>query len=273
VTDALAGINILVTRPQHQAARLSEKIRAEGGNPVLFPVLEIQDLEDRQPLLSLIDRLHEFHLAVFVSPNAVDKAMSLIVAKGTPQSLLPALKMVAVGQGTVKALKKFGVESVIAPTVRFDSEALLDMAELRQVEGKRVAIFRGEGGRELLGETLKKRGAILEYVSCYRRARPDADVVQSLKSWKKMKIGGITITSSEGLHNLFEMLDESGRAWLTATPLFAPHERIAQTARTLGVAQVILTEMGDEGLLQGLLDYFRSPGKGKASLAFQQKHE
>jgi uroporphyrinogen-III synthase len=263
VTDVLAGINILVTRPQHQAAGLSEKIRAEGGNPVLFPVLEIRDIEDRQPLLNLIDRLHEFHLAVFVSPNAVNKAMGSIAAKRAPQPLPPALKIAAVGQGTVKALKAFGAESVIAPTARFDSEALLDMAELQQVEGKRVVIFRGEGGRELLGETLKKRGAILEYVPCYRRAKPDADIAQSLKSWEKMKIGGITITSSEGLRNLFEILGESGKGWLTATPLFAPHRRIAETARKLGVAHVILTEMGDEGLLQGLLDYFRSHGNDK----------
>jgi uroporphyrinogen-III synthase len=260
VTDVLTGINILVTRPQHQAAGLSEKIRAEGGNPVLFPVLKIRDIEDRQPLLNLIDRLHEFHLAVFVSANAVDKAMGLIAAK---RALPPALKMAAVGQGTMKALKKFSVESVIAPTARFDSEALLDMAELQQVEGKRVVIFRGEGGRELLGETLTKRGAILEYVSCYRRTKPDADIAQSLKSWEKIKIDGITITSSEGLHNLFEMLGESGKGWLTATPLFAPHARIAEAARKLGVARVILTEMGDEGLLQGLLDYFRSHGNDK----------
>jgi uroporphyrinogen-III synthase len=263
VTDVLAGINILVTRPQHQAASLSEKIRAEGGNPVLFPVLEIRDMEDRQPLLNLIDRLHEFHLAVFVSPNAVDKAMSLIVAKRAPASLPPALKVAAVGQGTVKALKKFSVGSVIVPSARFDSEALLDMAELQQVEGKHVVIFRGQGGRELLGETLRKRGAILEYASCYRRAKPNADTAQSLKSWRKMKIGGITITSSEGLHNLFEMLGESGKAWLTATPLFVPHQRIAQAAQKLGIAHVILTEMGDEGLLHGLLDYFRSHGNDK----------
>jgi uroporphyrinogen-III synthase len=263
VTGVLAGINILVTRPQHQAAGLSEKIRAEGGNPVLFPVLEIEDIEDRQPLLNLIDRLHEFDLAVFVSPNAVNKAMSVIVAKRGPQSLPPGLKMAAVGQGTVKALKNLGVESVIAPTARFDSEGLLDMAELRQVEGKHIVIFRGEGGRELLGETLKQRGAILEYVSCYRRTKPDADIAQSLKSWKKMKIDGITITSSEGLRNLFEMIGESGKAWLTGTPLFVPHERIAQGARKLGLTQVVLTEMGDEGLLQGLLNYFQSHGNDK----------
>jgi uroporphyrinogen-III synthase len=271
VTGVLAGINILVTRPPLQATGLSEKIRAAGGNPVLFPVLEIQDIEDRQPLLNLIDRLHEFEFAVFVSANAVNKAMSLIVAKRTPQSLPPTLRMAAVGQGTVKALKNFGVESVIAPTARFDSEALLDMAELQQVEGKHVVIFRGEGGRELLGETLKQRGAILEYVSCYRRTKPDVDTAQSLKSWKKMKIGGITITSSEGMRNLSEMLGESGKVWLTGTPLFVPHERIAQVARKLGVTQVILTEMGDEGLLQGLLNYFGPMETTR--LTSQQEHE
>ena len=267
MTNALAGINVLVTRPRHQAEELSEKIRAEGGNPVMFPALEIRDVEDPQPLLNLIDRLQEFDLAVFVSANAVSKAMSRIVAKRAPQALPRALKIAAVGQGTAKALKSFGVETVIAPTARFDSEALLDMAELQQVDGKHIVIFRGEGGRELLGETLKKRGAILEYVSCYRRARPDADIAQSLRTWGEMKIDGITITSSEGLRNLFEMAGECGKAWLMGTPLFVPHERIAQAARKLGVAHVILTGMGDEGLLQGLLAYFRSHGNDKVCVS------
>ena len=86
-----------------------------------------------------------------------------------------------------------------------------------------------------------------------------------------MKIGGITITSSEGMRNLSEMLGESGKVWLTGTPLFVPHERIAQVARKLGVTQVILTEMGDEGLLQGLLNYFGPMETTR--LTSQQEHE
>ena len=149
MTKPLTGIDILVTRPAHQAGALAEKIRAAGGEPVLFPVLEILDIADPRPLLELIGRLDEFDLAIFISPNAVNKAMSLIQAN---RAIPSGLKFAAVGQGTVAALQKFGVRSVIAPTKRFDSEALLEMAELKEVAGKRVVIFRGDGGRQLLAK-------------------------------------------------------------------------------------------------------------------------
>ena len=255
MTKPLAGAHILVTRPAHQASEFAERIRAAGGHPVLFPVLEIQDTSNLHPLLELIERLDDFDLAIFVSPNAVNKAVSRICAKRT----FPAgLKTAAVGQGTVKALGRFGLTGVIAPTTRFDSEALLAMPELRQVKGKHIVIFRGDSGRELLGDTLVSRGAIVEYAECYRRVKPDLDTAPLLKAWGSGKMDAITITSSEGLRNLCEIIGESGRAWLGKTPLFVSHERIAETARKLGFAQVILTAAGDDGLMEGLLNYFRT---------------
>ena len=51
----LAGRHIVVTRPAGQAHVLSAAIAQEGGSPVLFPVLEIVDVEDLQPLLAIAD--------------------------------------------------------------------------------------------------------------------------------------------------------------------------------------------------------------------------
>ncbi|PTR06553.1 uroporphyrinogen-III synthase [Nitrosospira sp. Nsp5] len=254
MSKPLTGISILVTRPAHQADGLAARIRSAGGNPVLFPLLEILDIGDQRPLLNLIARLDEFDLAIFISPNAVNKAMSLIRAK---RSLPPALKVAAVGQGTTRALGNFGVTEVIAPALRFDSEALLEMTELQHAQGKRVVIFRGDSGRELLGNSLLKRGAMLEYAECYRRVKPGTDTAPLLRAGARGEINAITITSSEGLRNLFDMVGEQGLIWLRKTPLFVSHERIAQTARKLGLDQVILTAAGDEGLLQGLLNYFQ----------------
>jgi uroporphyrinogen-III synthase len=255
VSKPLAGTHILVTRPPHQAGELAEKIRAAGGKPYLFPVLEIQDISDPRPLLELIERLDEFYLAIFVSPNAVNKAMSVICAK---RALPPELKIATVGQGTAKTLQRFGVSGVIVPAARFDSEALLDMAELNpiKVAGKRVIIFRGDSGRELLGETLTKRGAFVEYAECYRRIRPKAEVAPLLAAWTRGEMNAVTVTSSEGLRNLWEMVGDAGRTWLESTPLFVSHERIAGTAQELGFKRVIATAAGDDGLVAGLQDYF-----------------
>ena len=249
----LAGRGIVVTRPAHQAERLIKLIRGGGGNPILFPVLEICDVADLRPINDLIDRLDQFDLAIFISPNAVSKAMNLIRAR---RELPPGLKIAAVGGGSKRELKHFGVAECIAPQTRFDSEALLELPELQEVAGKRVVIFRGDGGRELLGDTLVARGAQLEYAECYRRGKPSLDAAPLLRMWARNEIHAVIVTSSEGLHNLFDMIGQLGQQWLKKTPLFVQHKRIGGVARQLGLAQVIVTPSGDDGLLQGLLQWF-----------------
>ncbi|MBI4192485.1 MAG: uroporphyrinogen-III synthase [Betaproteobacteria bacterium] len=248
----LAGRGIVVTRPAHQAAHLAELIRAAGGNPILFPVIEIVEVGDLQPLLALIDRLDEFDIAIFISPNAVNKAMNLIKAR---RALPPRLKFAAIGRGSVKELKRFGLTDVIAPA-RFDSEALLELPGMQDIAGRRIVIFRGDGGRELLADTLSARGATVEYAECYRRGRPQLDAAPLLKAWARNELHAITVTSSEGLHNLFDLVGKLGQSWLRKTPVFVPHPRIEQTARELGLVNVALTDQGDEGLVRGLAQWF-----------------
>lgn len=251
----LTGINVLVTRPEHQAHHLADGIRALGGNPILFPVLEITDIKDLKPLLELIDRLEAFDLAIFVSPNAVNKAMPMI---NTRRTLPPSLKIAAVGKGSAETLQHFGINHIIVPTGRFDSEALLDCAELQQMKDQLVIIFRGNDGRQLLGDTLIKRGAKVEYAACYHRGRPDIDATSLLTAWANNNVNAVTVTSSEGLHNLFDIIGELGQQLLKTTPLFTGHQRIAQTAKKLGLTHVVTTAAGDKGLLQGLQDYFQA---------------
>ena len=254
-TKPLTGISVLVTRPAHQAHQLAAGIQALGGNAVLFPVLEITDVKDLQPLTALIDRLDTFDLAIFVSPNAVNKAMSLIHAR---QKLPPSLKIATVGKGSADALQNFSINHVITPSDRFDSEALLENAELQHMKEKRVVIFRGDDGRRLLGDTLAKRGAAVEYAVCYHRGKPGADPAPLLNAWENDHLNAVTITSSEGLHNLFDMIGEIGQQLLKVTPLFTSHQRIAQTAKELGLTIVVTTAPGDKGLLLGLQNYFQA---------------
>ncbi len=126
--------------------------------------------------------------------------------------------------------------------------------------GKRVIIFRGDGGREVLGDTLKARGASIEYLSCYRRGRPQLDPAPLLKLWEQGRLDAVTLTSSEGLRNFFDMVGRLGQAWLRKTPAFVPHARIAEQAQALGLGRVIPTGPGDDGLMAGLMQYFASNG-------------
>ncbi len=226
----LSGLKILVTRPRDQAAGFAQGIAEAGGIPVLLPLLEINPVENGE--VPQPSDLASADLVVFISPNAVKYGLT---------ALPPGLKIAAVGAGSARALKEAGVADVLVPAERFDSEGLL--AELPQVAGWRVVIFRGDGGRELLGDTLRARGAQVEYVTCYRRSKPplDMNLLQSADL--------ITVTSSEAMGYLSEITPER------ATPLFAPHPRIAELARLQGWADVHQTGAGDEGLLAGLIEW------------------
>lgn len=243
----------MVTRPAPQAAHLAELIRAAGGNPIVFPAIEIVAVEDPRSLNSLIDRLDEFDLAIFISPSAVHMAMNMIKAR---RQLPPRLKLAAIGSGGVRELGNFGLTGVIAPAGRFDSEALLELPELQEIAGRRIAIFRGDGGREMLGDTLAARGARIEYAECYRRVRPQADAAPLLAAWERDELHGVAVTSSEALRNLFDLVGERGRPWLRKTPLFVSHPRIEQAARELGAVTPVLTGQGDEGMLNGMKLWF-----------------
>ena len=157
----LAGRTLVVMRPREQAGSLCERIRAAGGEALLFPVIAVGPALDAAPLESLIDRLDAFDLAFFVSPNAANYAMQFIL----PRRPWPAtLKVSTVGKGSERVLRGYGFEHVIAPQDGFDSEAVIALPEFaaEAVAGRRVLIFRGDGGRELLADTLRERGASVE---------------------------------------------------------------------------------------------------------------
>lgn len=248
----LKGMGVVVTRPVHQAQNLAQLIAGAGGEAILFPVLEILDAVDLRPINALISRLDEFDVAIFISPNAVSKALNLIRAQ---RQLPPRLMIAAIGKGSKKELERCGITQIVAPEKQFDSEGLLALPQFQDMRGKRVVIFRGEGGREVLGDTLISRGATLEYAECYRRCKPSIDTAPLLHRWARGEIHAVTATSGESLRNLFDLLGKLGQQWLRKTPLFVPHERIAQVAREMGLAQVIVTPPGDEGLITGLSEW------------------
>ncbi|HET7633312.1 MAG TPA: uroporphyrinogen-III synthase [Burkholderiales bacterium] len=256
----LAGRGIVVTRPRVQAEALAARLRAAGGVPILFPLLEIRE-PDAAALAALdrvIGRIDQYDLAIFVSPNAVSGAMQRIADK---RRLPLRLRIAAVGPGSARELARFGIGDVIVPQQRFDSEALLALPQLADIAGQRIVIFRGNGGRPLLGDTLVARGAVVEYAECYRRVMPQLDTAPLLDAWKHHRIDAITITSSEGLRNLFEGVGESGRPLLQETPLIATHRRIADAARALGAVAVAVAGPDDEALVAGLIAYFAQPAQ------------
>jgi len=238
----LAGKRVVVTRPRELAQGLAARIRQAGGEPLLLPTIEIRDAEDPAPARALLARLHEFDLAVFISPSAVRKALELAEGRDWP-------RVAAVGEGTRRELEQCGFRDVIAPAGRADSEALLALPELAQVAGSKVLILRGAGGRELLVEALAARGAKVETAECYRRVRPAAGAPPPPEG----RIDAVCVSSGEALVNLAALL---GNERLAGTPVFVSHPRVAAQAAELGLRHPVLAGPGDADMLAALVAYF-----------------
>ncbi len=254
---ALAGRRVIVTRPSGQAEGLAELIRQAGGEPLKVPAIEIQPLADTAPFLRIAERLESFDLAIFVSRNAVERALELLRASRRGKPWPAHLKVATVGQGSRSALEQNGFAAVIAPPAQSDSEGLLALPELAEVRAKRVVIFRGDAGRELLGDVLGKRGASVEYAACYRRVRPEPGELARL--WAG-GVDAVTVSSAEGLANFLEMLGEQAAAQLARVALFVPHPRVAQEAARRGLAKTIVAGPGNAEMAAALVAYFGGAG-------------
>ena len=241
-----------MTRPVGQAGALAALIRRAGGEPLELPAIEIRDLADLAPFHAIAERLDSFDCAIFVSRNAVRKAFALLDARRWPAHL----RLATVGAGSREELATQGFIDVIAPASEFDSEALLALPEFSAIAGRRIVIFRGEGGRTYLGETLAARGAVVEHAACYRRALPGDGRAGLDSAWARGKVDAILVSSGEGLANLLEMLGDAAPQRLAGTVLFVPHERVAGEAARLGLGLVRIAGPGDAQMSAALVAYF-----------------
>lgn len=245
MSPILGGAGVLVTRPAAQAARLAQLVREAGGEPVLFPALEIE------ALASGAIPEGAFDLVIVVSPNAARIGMPALSSRHVPG---PHARIAAIGPGTVAELQRQGYRDVVSPRAGHDSEALL--AELSGIVPSRVLIVRGQGGRELLADALRTRGAAVEYFECYRRVRPQGNLDALVAGPTRDAVRACLATSSNIVDNLFDMAGATAGGWLRGKAFFVSHARVAATAFRHGASTVFVAGNGDDALVDGLKTWF-----------------
>lgn len=261
MTSSLCGLGVLVTRPEHQAGPLCELIERQGGTAIRCPTLSIEEPHDWKPALTAFGRLGRYHLAIFTSVNAVERALPLIQKHGG----WPAtLEIAAIGRATAHRLAQTGIKHCLQPISDFTSEGLLALLEPEKVAGQDILIVCGEGGRPLLGEVLTERGACVDRATVYRRVRPLVDVGALLERWRCGAIGAVAITSTESLLNLFDMLGKAGQDALRDTPLIVLSARTRQTATELGCRHLLIASAAsDEAIIAALLTLAATPSSAQ----------
>ncbi|MFC4160316.1 fused uroporphyrinogen-III synthase HemD/membrane protein HemX [Chitinimonas lacunae] len=243
----LADRRILVTRPAQQADRLAALLREAGAQPLLAPMITIADTSKPETLDEVLRRLDDYDLAVFVSPSALDRVMA---RRPAWPARLPAA---VVGPTSAERARELGIDEVIVPSTSYDSEGLLAEPALAEMHGQRVVLFRGNGGRELLADTLAERGASVDIVEAYRRLPPTLSQAE-LRHLLEAGCDAVTVSSSEALDNLFNLAGEELAPLLRQQCFLVSHPRIGETARRHGVTRVLPTAAGDAGLVATLIE-------------------
>jgi len=253
----LAGLRVLVTRPAHQSATFCGLLEGAGATPLRLPVIAIEAPADGRAARAQISDLSGVDLAIFVSANAVEFSHRL---RPMPWPELAAAQIAAIGRATAVALEAHGMPAGVVPTTGFDSDALLDMPQLTDVQHKTAIIFRGKGGRERLRDKLTARGARVIYAETYRRLRPVIDAEWLAQALAAGTIDALTASSDAGLDNLHSLTPEVSRAALLALPLVVNSERNLRRARALGFNSNVLVppHPGDRGQLAALIDWHRN---------------
>ncbi|MGB0467313.1 MAG: uroporphyrinogen-III synthase [Pontibacterium sp.] len=256
---ALKGMRVLVTRPALQAEPQTELLRALGAEPVSLPLIEIHTIEASDPAYQrarshFLD-LDLYQKVIFISANAAHFGAQWI-DQYWPQ--LPiGIRWLAIGKKTAATLTDYGIDAESA-SLGYDSEALLNDLHLQEVEGERILIVRGQGGRTLLAESLRARGAQVEYADLYQRRCPgyaDSTIKDILY---QQAPDALLITSGEGLDNLLQLANGRQRQFSTKAllnyHLVVPSERIAKQARLAGFKRITRAAgPDDQSMINALL--------------------
>lgn len=246
---------ILVTRPLPFSEGLCQGIVALGGMPELFPTIQIVPTVHQKNLIDVIKTVEPGNKVVFVSRSSVRFVLPLM--KISCKSI-PELTWCAVGPGTAAALEAWNLPPIISPYVPpYESESLLALPDLQKaaIDGQRVIIFRGNGGRELLTDTLRERGAFVQTVETYQRCLPQVDMVERYTRWQNTPLDAIVCTSIEGMNNLLRLVDRvrtvwpTAVLWLKAIPIIVVSTRMEQAAHALGFTKPILAWSAEDAAI------------------------
>jgi uroporphyrinogen-III synthase len=236
--NSLSGLTVLITRPSNQVESLRRAIESGGAKVLSLPLIEIRALNDAQAIQDLKDKVLQldcYQSLIFVSNNAVSFGGE-VINNYWPQFPLK-VDVIAAGPTTAEAASERFACEVIQPTSGMTSEDILRLPQLQDVSEKKIGIVRGQGGRELLADTLRERGAIVDYLEAYSRTPIDYTSADFCNRLLEAGVNVLTVSSGESLDRLTHLLVDN-RKKLQQLNLLVPSQRVGRQAENAGYQQV-----------------------------------
>ena len=249
----LFGRKILVTRSRDQAGVLSDALRAQGAEPIEFPVIKVVPPSSYAPLDAALGRVGAYDWLLFTSANGVRATLDRLRQLGRDARSLAGPKVGAIGPATADSLARLELKVDFVPS-RFVAEAAAEEFP-EDPAGKRILILRAEEAREVLPEKLAERGAAVDVAPAYRTEIEESDAARVKEMLRTGEIDIITFTSSSTVTNFVRLIGGAEAARGAKVACIGPVT--ARTAEQHGLTpDIIAEEYTIEGLVAALAAAF-----------------
>ncbi|GAA5218613.1 uroporphyrinogen-III synthase [Corallincola platygyrae] len=237
------AVRVLVTRPEGRGEALQHQLSKLGLFAHCLPLQSIVPSDNLPTLAQRISRLPDSALIIGTSHYAITFLSSV------PGFRWPDCHYIAVGKATAQAWQESGVDAQIPETP--SSEGVLAMPESGLVQERNVFVLKGLGGRTLLSETMRARGAKVANLEIYQRqAMPLSEPLTSLIL--RLQLNTILATSGELVTLISDALNGQPKLKQELT-LLVPSKRVQEIAQSLNFTSIINTHSAsDEAVLRVL---------------------
>lgn len=239
-----------------------EALEALGAEAILCPVIAIEPPPSPEDVLSAIEGLSERDWVVFTSVNGVDRFFEILSSVADARALA-SCRIACIGPATARALKRWNLRADLLPE-RYVAEGLIEAFEAHALDGASILIPRAEVAREILPETLRARGAIVDVVPVYRTVpgTPEQSVVQALNAGE---VDVITLTASSTATHFRGLFDAAQWSTISKRVCAACIGPITEkTAREVGLEVALTAQIYTvPGLISALVPWWRQQGRGE----------
>jgi uroporphyrinogen III methyltransferase/synthase len=251
----LFGRRIVVTRPREQAPELSRRLEALGAEPVEFPLIRLEPIDQDSP--SPLEPRYDW--VIFASANAVACFWRRLVRAGQDWRALGGARIAAVGSATASVLSDYHLRADFIPS---GYEAVQVLAEFpEELAGQRVLVPRAEEAPAALPEGLCDMGAEVEVLPVYRNVADGAGATEIRRQLGAGTLDAVTFTSSSTVRNFHRLLPDAD---LTNCAVACIGPSTEATARELGIpVSVVAREHTVPGLVEALIQVLLRSTSGK----------
>ena len=250
-THPLFGQTVVVTRARAQASKLTAALEELGARCIEAPAICLQDPADGYAAVdAAIAKLSSYDWLIFTSANGVSRFFDRLFAADQDVRALGGCRIAAIGSATAARLREFGLLADVVPA-EYRAEAVVTALSHSVGDGTRILLPLAQEAREILPESLRALGAVVDVAPVYETVAAAEDAGDIREKLAAGEIQWVTFTSSSTVTNFLKIIKDAALLQHTRTACIGPVT--AETCRKHGIEpDVVAEEYTMDGLTQAI---------------------